>query len=265
MTTIQAWKDPDEMRWYETPLGTLKSVTSYLKVLNKPALVNWAASTTAEYIRDKLSDIKAGLLDLANMDVTEIVAAARNHHKEKFEQAGQRGTNIHHAIDTYVKTGVIPTLDTEAPETVELFDSYIKWTKDLQVKPIESELTVYSKYDYAGTLDQVIWVQNAKVFGRGKQLWINDFKTGKAIYDEAGLQVAAYFYAFLEINPKYRRRLKGAMITRLYPGGYELKLFNKAQCEDLFSMFLCIVSYVTKMEKYKNQYGKRGDNGRNNC
>ena len=246
---IIRWTSPDEIRFYETPLGTLRSVTSYLKVLAKPALINWAANTTAEYIKDKLIEIKEGQLDIEAMDINEIVRAAKQHHKEKLEAGGKRGTDIHYAINEYWATGIIPdeTIK-ENEETAILFQSFLKWQKECQIMPISHEQTVYSKHGYAGTLD--LFAEVNKYPQCSEASWplgsyIIDYKTGKAIYDEAKLQVAAYLYALQERGPLIN--CKGIMIVRFYPGNYEIKVYDRQTCRRLFTAFLHLVKYVNTL------------------
>jgi len=246
---INHWTSPDEIRFYKTPLGTLRSVTSYLKVLAKPALITWAANTTAEYVKDKLIDIKEGRLDIGAMDIKEIVRAAKQHHKEKFEAGGKRGTDIHHAINEYWATGIMPdeTIK-ENKETTILFQSFLKWQKDCQIMPISYEQTVYSKHGYAGTLDlfaevnecpqhiEMPWPLGAYVI---------DYKTGKAIYGEAKMQATAYLYALQEREPPVK--CKGIMIVRFYPGDYEIEVYGRHICRHLFTAFLHLVGYVNTL------------------
>ena len=248
---INRWEDPDSIRWYSTPLGDLRSVTSYLKALNKPALINWAARTTAEFFKDKLEDIKGGILDIEEMDINEIVFAAKQYHKEKLGTAGQRGTNVHHAIDDYYKTGKRPEED---GETKILFESFLGWEKDYNVIAKANEMTVYTD-NYAGTLDLICDIDYCPESSEGTHgVYVNDFKTGKAIYPEAGLQVAAYLYAYRKMRPAFR--VDGAMITRLFSGGHEVKVYTNFQCALLFEAFECLVRHVNIMEKFN----KRGAN-----
>src|SRR5262249_49383629 len=68
--------------------------------------------------------------------------------------------------------------------------AWLDWTKAVDFQPQHTERLVYCpQCAYAGTCDAV-----AKVQG---QLVVVDYKTGKAVYREAHLQVAAYKHALL--------------------------------------------------------------------
>src|SRR5512135_1494532 len=75
--------------------------------------------------------------------------------------------------------------------------SFEDWAQKMQLLPLRTEQVVYSKkYKYAGTLDLLAWI----VKDGQRRLLLGDFKTGKAIYAEAKLQLSAYAKALAEMG-----------------------------------------------------------------
>jgi hypothetical protein len=69
--------------------------------------------------------------------------------------------------------------------------SYFEWEKSREIYPIENELPLVSEqYKYGGTIDCYCELD--------EELWLLDFKTGKAIYNEMLIQLAAYHQLLTE-------------------------------------------------------------------
>lgn len=111
------------------------------------------------------------------------------------ERAGEKGHNIHKAIETYIKTGELINED-------ESVLSFIDWLDNLKqnhkIKLINSELSVINKIDkYAGTIDLILEIDN--------ELWIIDIKTSKYIGKGYVCQLSAYKRALeLQTNKQYK-------------------------------------------------------------
>lgn len=152
------------------------AVTSILSVIDKPALVFWAAKTAAEIaLADPWMSVKA-------------VASGIYRVKDK---AASRGLSIHQLTEKIDK-GEKVRIPMAAKGYVK---AYVQFLKDISPTNILAEHTVFSrKYGYAGTLDRLVRI--------GKDRAILDIKTGKRIYDEVGLQLSAYKHAWNELNPK---------------------------------------------------------------
>lgn len=149
----------------------LPSVTNVISVLDKPALPRWSAKMVAETayrMRDSL----------AHMDEAEAVDMLKASPWSKSKRAADRGTDIHAYLEARLN-GVTPEeLSPEAEQYRAAADLWLQ--QDIEV--LQTEQTMFA-YTYAGTCDLV-----ARIDGR---LTVADFKTGKAIYDEAALQLAA--------------------------------------------------------------------------
>jgi hypothetical protein len=151
-------------------------VTTILsKGLPKPALVNWAARTAAEYAVDNW----AMLDDLPISERLTLIKDAPNATKNA---AALRGTKLHDAAQTLIETG---TANVE-PEQVPLVESYAQFLSDWDVQPEYVECSVYNvTHGYAGTLDLIARLRDGR-------RWLLDIKTSKGVFGDMALQLAAY-------------------------------------------------------------------------
>lgn len=134
--------------------------TTVLGVLNKPALVAWA-----------------NRLGLEGIDSSKYTDAA-----------ARIGTLAHYLVQCDF-TGEKPDLSeygkTEIDQAENALISFYEWKRAKVIEPIENELQLVSEqYRYGGTIDCY-----CKIDG---DIWLLDFKTGKAIYSEMLIQLAAY-------------------------------------------------------------------------
>lgn len=140
----------------------------------KPQLINWAASTTAEYALDhwdELSDKPVGVR------LKELVGA-------RFEisrEAMRKGTDVHALAELLVHGTEI-----EVPEPLAgHVESYVAFLNEWNPEPVIVEAAVVNySVGYAGTLDLVVDMAGER--------WLLDIKTGKRVYGETALQLAAY-------------------------------------------------------------------------
>lgn len=238
-------KDSDEGRTYETPNGELKSVTNYLGLLNKPALVPWAAKLSAQYFKDELDAIIAGELDIKTMDIDDIVKNAKAHYKKKSEEAQEYGTLVHEYVTGYFGFGQLP-LDSKLNKLV--VSAVSKITGELRMTVSEVEKMVYYRSSYAGTLDLV--GPGQPVGHKTPKRIVVDIKTGRGrIYEEALLQVSAYALAEEELQ---KRKVDLAVILHLNKDTGEaedLLILNRKKWKKYAKAFLSLVKYDNDIQK----------------
>jgi len=172
----------------------LVAVTSVInEIYAKPALIGWAAKTAARAA-------------LANPWMSEKEAAGVIYRTK--EEAGTRGKDVHRLVDEFIDG----RLKKVRREIAGYIKAYQKFKKDIPHRVIVSEKIVYSKkYGYAGTLDRIL------KFASG-ELVLVDIKTGKYVYEEAGIQLSAYFNGLVEMYPTKKRPEK-QMVLQLKPDG----------------------------------------------
>lgn len=158
-------------------------VTSVIDVLDKPALRQWYANEAAKRVVDEWDRI-------VRMAPSERLEFVKYGARDTMRAAALRGTEIHalgHKLATGEEGVDVPD---EHRGPVEAYARFLdRW----EVEPIAAETPlVNTRYRYAGTAD--LW---ARIGRRDNVLALLDVKTGKGVYSETGLQLAAYRYAEL--------------------------------------------------------------------
>lgn len=163
-------------RHYQNPkTGDLvPSVTNIIGLMDKPALPRWSAKMVAETAWRMRGSLQ-------NMEENEAVDMLKGSPWSKSRRASERGTDIHEYLEAGVNAWQVASLSPDALPYQAAADA---WLMSSEIEPIATELTVFHP-KYAGTLDFVGMVD--------RRLTILDWKTSKAIYDEAALQLAALF------------------------------------------------------------------------
>jgi len=154
---------------YKLPDGVrVPGVTTILGVLNKPALVKWANNLGLQGIDS--SKYRDGMADI--------------------------GTLAHQMILDYFKGKDTDTSEYSRSQ-IELAEncllSFWEWEKGHNIKVIKAEVPLISvEYGYGGTIDCFCSLDGIAT--------LLDFKTGKALYSEATMQISAYAYLLKENN-----------------------------------------------------------------
>ncbi len=159
----------DGVRTYTIDGQDYPSVTTILKVVNKPGLNYWITSNA----------VKAALKLRDSPQADKHVGKnAKDAPKRVLSEAIQRGIRVHKFAEAYVTEEPLEPTD-GYEEAVE------KFFMDYMPHPMLTEVTVYNPlYVYAGTADLV-----ARING---DTWLIDYKTSKKMYPEMHLQVSAY-------------------------------------------------------------------------
>jgi len=156
------------------------SVTNALSIIDKPQLRYWFGREVFYALAQDPS-------------LNEKDALAKPY--QTSSKAADRGKTVHSVVETYKISGKrIETI----PEAYKGYvTAFYKWVDATDIEIQEHERTVFSeKYGYAGTLDAL-----AKNKKSGESVLI-DVKTGKDIYPESFLQLAAYKQALDEEGVK---------------------------------------------------------------
>ena len=226
--------------WVEEDVE-IKSVTNALKVINKPALITWAANMACDYISECIEPGKSyDELQIANM-----LEKARQAHWQTKKEAGGLGTLLHKWIEDYIN-GRRPGVPVNAHMKASV-KRFLKWKKDHNVKFLLSEQVIFSrKYKYSGTTDFICEIDG--------KLFIGDLKTSKGIYAEMLMQTAAYRYAREEEYPE--EKIHGMLILRIGSDGtFEVGyVIGKDIYKKLFMAFvyaLNLSNSVEYLEKYR--------------
>lgn len=146
----------------------------------KPALINWAANTTAGYAVDHWDE-------LANLPPSKRLDELKKSRYADKDAAAKRGTEVHALAEKLVAGEEVEVPDALAGHV----EAYVKFLDDFQVEPVKVEFVAVShKYGYAGTADLI-----ADFPTLNKRL-LCDLKTNRSgVFGETALQLAAYRYA----------------------------------------------------------------------
>jgi len=164
---------------------TAPSVTTVLGILDKPALPRWSALEVARYAVDNRAAWE-------QLDPPAAVDLLKRAPWRKTTEAADTGTDLHAVAETLLAGGDPP--DAAPAEWVARFRAFLDtWRPE----PLEVEATVWGDVDglpYGGTCDLL-----ADVPGVGHL--VVDLKTGRGVYPEVSLQLAAYGYADTILRP----------------------------------------------------------------
>lgn len=247
-------------RTYQHPITgeTAWSVTTLMDGgIPKPALVGWAARMVAEYAaanHRQLSNMLAAVRvskDDQYRTVTsdpEAIAAAVDWLKGAPYRDKQRKADIGTAIHARIEARILGTPMPEPPEELrarlEHFDAF-----DRAFRPewMLSEATVWNRTEsYAGTLDWIARIGNTVVLG--------DTKSGKDVYPEVAIQLAAYQRAEFVLMPDGSEEpmpaTDGACVLHLTDEGYRLVPVHIT--EDTYRTFL----HCREMFRWQDEFSK---------
>lgn len=151
----------------------------------KPALLNWAANTTAAYAVDRWEE-------LGDLSVSERLSRLKKCRYEDRDAAARRGTEVH-ALAERLQAGEAVVPPEELRGHVESYARFLD-DSEMEVESAERPVANFS-IGYAGTFD---------ILGRVRQrdeLGILDIKTSRSgIFGETALQLAAYAHAELMLG-----------------------------------------------------------------
>jgi len=173
------------------------SVTSVLKVLDKPALLEWAQRTSMEgaLILERLGE----LAGVAPKDAWQVVRARGMDSEAKRDKRATSGTAIHAALERYVTDGEIPDLLDYGEEDRGYVQALAKFLISGRPEVASSERIVAhptfgyaGRIDFTGTVDLTNLIPDPFVAGRWSSLV--DLKTNRLgkVYPEAHVQTAGY-------------------------------------------------------------------------
>lgn len=179
-------------RSYTLEGQSVVSVTTAIGVLDKPALVTWAARMSASYAIENWAELDG----LPLMERAKRIEDARWNSNRAATTKGHRV----HALAEAVAQGK----DVKVPEDLSRagVEAYARLMDQWDMTTVATELPVANTdYWYAGTADLIV---DSPRLGRV----LLDAKTGKSIYSEVALQLAGYRYAtdclreVVEVGPR---------------------------------------------------------------
>lgn len=164
-------------RFYETPIGSLVSVTTVTGIWDKSlALTAWAANCAAKRFRQ--------IVESGHKDLIEAEKKAKKEYRKVSQDALDIGSEVHNLIEVHLKDQPVH-LQNYSKKVQNGYNAYLKWEKANNFELIASERRMYSKKGFAGTTDCICKLNGEK--------FVIDFKTSKGIYEPGySMQLSAY-------------------------------------------------------------------------
>jgi hypothetical protein len=158
-------------------------VTTILGCLDKPAIPKWAAKMVATYVAENPDAVET----LRTLGENGMVKALAEIPWKKRDDAATRGTTIHDIAERLLLDEEVDVPD----ELVPVAENLLRFFEDWRIEPVLLEAAVGSReHWYAGTLDLIARYRRPDTGHTG--VAILDYKSGKAIYPEASMQLVAY-------------------------------------------------------------------------
>eukprot|EP01133_Synstelium_polycarpum_P015915 gene15915-18919_t len=232
-------------RFYEIA-GHLKpfpSVTTVLKMINKPMIGNWEKKIMMAALKEAYFETKPPVFMSEAHErswVDSLVTTTRNKPQTILTDSGTFGTRAHQLIDDAVlvekdKTAVDVTTPTDLTHIATAFEA---WREAAGLKLEKRDTIVWSPtHEYAGAVDAV----GRKPDG---SLVAIDWKTSSFISNEYALQVAAYSKALEELHGE---RISEAWIVRFHK---TLPLYESRLVKDLDGSFELFLSALRLFKAY---------------
>lgn len=236
-STAPAQPKRDRSGYYAIDGQKLLSVTTILgKGIPKPALMHWAAKEVA------LAAVESAP-QLARMRGGQAREQMVDHLKRAAERKRDTAAELGSLLHRYFEATALGEPAPDVPEDVMHFVSaHARFLADYAPDWEASELVVANLTDgWAGTLDGI---GSLPLLGPG--LSLVDYKTGRGVYGEAGLQMAAYRRAeagWLRDGTKVElpQGIERAVVVHVrpdagYPRGYAV--YPMVADDEAYQMFL---------------------------
>ena len=193
------------------------SVTTIIKVLNKPFIAKWANS----------------------------LGWKRQSYDKVLEESANKGTFVHELLHEYLfKEG--KEFDISNPDTVnfiyENINAFKDYLKTVKFEPIWGEKS-YSTARYGGTIDLL-----CKING---DLTILDFKTSKRFYSSHFIQLGAY----IQLLEKHDIYVEQVGICRIKDGEVNVKFKHRSEMEDYIDLFNKLTDVFYMVYELNKEWG----------
>lgn len=200
----------------------------------KPALLPWGIKMVAEGAVDAVEN--GYLADMVEQDRDGAIRFLKGLPYAKRDAAADLGTLVHQWIEAYSLKRPMPKPPLPVAPYLRSFEAFLD---DFKPSFTATEASVYSRSQrYAGTLDSICTLKLP--LHESEQRFILDAKTGKGVYPEVGLQLAAYrnaeFIALPDGSEAPMPEVDGGLCLHLTDHGY--KLIQVRTDDEVFRAFL---------------------------
>jgi hypothetical protein len=249
-----------EPRHYAIDGERVPSVTTILRVLDKPALVSWAWNLACE---GGAEVVQAGLPIESQEEMKQALVDREWGWWQVRDTAGLRGQRLHDALHALISEGQVPSL-AEFPEDERGYvQALAAWWTEHEPEVLMSEVQVGSKrYRYAGRLDLLVASPPDQDY-----LTILDIKSAKPDKDERPR--LPYLEHHFQVGGGYRLalsetynipapRLRAATVSICENGTYRVTPAFAGPMDFLYVLnaYLSMKRVAKEMGDYKKADGK---------
>lgn len=200
----------------------------------KPALLPWGIKMVAEAAVEATEN--GYLPGMVAQDRDGAIKFLKGTPYAKRDAAADLGTEVHAAVEAYSLGKPMPPW---SPLVAPYMLAFEKFLADFAPTFTATEASVYNRsQQYAGTLDAIATL--ALPLQESPIIALLDVKTGKGVYPEVGLQLAAYRYAeFIGLpdgSEAPMPQVDGGLCLHLTPEGY--RLIEVRADDEVFKAFL---------------------------
>lgn len=252
MSQPKAARTTSRGRVYQWRGESYWSVTTIIKGgLPAPALMAWGIKSVAEYAVENANRL-GRMVQAAEGDpeaLDGVVAWLKGSPYRERDRAADLGTTLHELAEAHALGKPLPEAPLPAQPQLAQFHRFLDdWDPEFEM----AEASVYNRTEqYAGTLDAIVArFRKAPALGRV----LLDYKGGKGVYPEAGLQLSAYRHAeFVGLDGEEipMPATDGGMVLHLRPDGYALLPVDTG--DEVFRSFL----FVREVFRFQEDIAKR--------
>lgn len=214
----------DDSGHYTWAGARFPSVTTVLKVLNKPALLYWASSVVAKRVIEAYQNGE-NMDEVLEYDELRMLPFAQKDDKASL------GSLVHDVVEKAVAGREI-NFDYLTDDAKPYAESAITWVQENKPKYVFCERALFNtEYGYAGTCDAVVEL--------GGRRLVLDYKTSQTTYEDHALQLAAYRRAEFSVDRGVQETMpdtEGGAI--LIVGEKKCRLYDWECGEKEFQVFL---------------------------
>ena len=139
-------------RWYPHNGKKFATVTTVLDVLNKPALPQWSANMTVEYIREHIKEMTT------DEQIEYYLKKAKTAYRTKSKVAMDIGSIVHDAIHCHLSGGKPEPILEGHDQATNSFLAFLQWADSVKLEPIALEKVLIDPvHEVGGTVDFIGW------------------------------------------------------------------------------------------------------------
>jgi hypothetical protein len=207
--------------------------------LPKPALVGWAANTTAAYAVDHWDD-------LAAETPSKRLGILKRARYLDLDAASKRGTEVHQIAEQ-----LSHDVEVEVPDELAGYvESAVKFLDEWQPQVLLTEAVVASrKWGYAGTFDLLMRLPDGRVV-------LADYKTSRSgIWGETSLQLGAYANADVYLDadgveqPMAELGITDGMAVWIRADGYDVYAVDLDEGFKIFTHVMWVARQAKDMKE----------------